>query len=295
MATREGSALVDRHDLGLFLLLTFAISWGIWVPVALDGGLQESAEGSPLLLVPALAPAIAAIVLSLLGGGRAGLRRLLSQLGAWRVGLRWYLVALLLPLVLGVAARGLEGLVRGDWEALTDPGLIGLILVGLVPALFIALGQVLGWVGYALPRLQQQFGALAASVILGLAFGVWHVPMWIGWAGVGMVPTALGSAVAMFVFFAWILNSSASLPMVWLFHAVTNATDPLSDPDSLFDPAVTIAVGVLVVVLAGPAHLARTRTRRRQSDLASPSRAGRSDGGDRPPAKVATRAVGRSE
>lgn len=134
-------AMSGGRGRGRLLLLTFAISWGVWVPVALDGDFRESVERSPLLLLPALAPGIAAILLSLLGGGRAGLRRLLSKLGTWRAGLRWYLVALLLPLALGVTARGLEGLVQGDWETLTDPGLIGLILVGLVPALFIALGR----------------------------------------------------------------------------------------------------------------------------------------------------------
>jgi uncharacterized protein len=70
-------------------------------------------------------------------------------------------------------------------------------------ALLAALGQVIGWVGYALPHLQERFSALLASLILGAVFALWHLPMWWGFVGVEVMPVEAVGAVAVFVLFAW--------------------------------------------------------------------------------------------
>ena len=77
-----------------------------------------------------------------------------------------------------LAARGLGRLLGTDWGPLADPDRLRMVALGVVSALVVALGQVIGWIGYALPRLQERISALKASLVLGAVFTVWHLPMW---------------------------------------------------------------------------------------------------------------------
>jgi hypothetical protein len=85
---------VRRHPLGTFYLLAFLISWGYWVPNAVSGGDLTHAPGL-------MGPMIAALVITGLTGGRAGLRDLAARMTRWRVPVRWY-VAAVAPLAVAV-------------------------------------------------------------------------------------------------------------------------------------------------------------------------------------------------
>jgi membrane protease YdiL (CAAX protease family) len=127
---------------------------------------------SPLWGFPALfGPAFAALVVAAVTDGRPGLRDLLGRLVRWRVGARWYAVALGLPMVLALSAAGLN-LILGAQTSLNFGGLSFLNFVVFV----LIVGEELGWRGYALPRLLAKRSALAASLILGALWGAWHLP-----------------------------------------------------------------------------------------------------------------------
>ena len=85
-----------RHDLLLFFVLAYLLSWALWPLVILNP------TSSPL--VP-FGPLIAAVVVSLLAGGRRELWTLVRQLTRWRVHLIWYVIALLGPLLWRVLHR----------------------------------------------------------------------------------------------------------------------------------------------------------------------------------------------
>ena len=131
-----------RHELGLYLLLAFVISWAAWPLVALNP------QSSPL--VP-FGPLIAAVTVSLISGGIRALRGLVAQLGRWRCPARWYAIALLGPAAVTVAAAGLsvalgarpEGPALPDWSVIAGSFATTLVVVGLF--------EELGWLGYALP------------------------------------------------------------------------------------------------------------------------------------------------
>jgi uncharacterized protein len=281
VVTMAGSSLRDRlvafadsWPATGFVLLTFVISWAIWIPYAVTGRLADGVEpslASLVLLVAAWAPALAALALTWLSAGRQGLGALLGQIKRWRVHPIWYAAALLTPLGMVVAARAIERLAGSGWGPVGDPARFALVAMMVVSALLAALGQVIGWVGYALPHLQERFRALPASLMLGAVFAVWHLPMWWGVAGVGIVPAEVVGAVAVFVLFAWMLNASGSLTIAWLFHVALIATDPLRVPGSFVEPAVTLLVAAAVVAGFGAEHLSRSRTRRRWSDLEHPA------------------------
>jgi membrane protease YdiL (CAAX protease family) len=153
---------------------------------------------------------------------------LLAQVVRWRVGWRWYVVALAIPALVMLAAFFLWQAMGGP--ALTTPPPAGawfsipiLIVALLIPALF----EEAGWRGVALPRLQGRFGWLAASLVVGVAWGVWHAPIWfIPEAGFGSLPFPVFMlfTMALSVLFTWLYNSTGgSVLLPALAHAAINA------------------------------------------------------------------------
>lgn len=127
---RTVPALVRRYPLTAFFVLAYLLTW--WVYPLL--------QVSPLLGFPGLlGPALAAIVVVAIVGGKAGLKDLLGRVLRWRVGIGWYALALGLPAVLALAAVGLHLL-------LGAPAGVRLgRLSGLEPILFVlVVGEELG-------------------------------------------------------------------------------------------------------------------------------------------------------
>ena len=157
-----------RHDLVLYFVLAYLLSWALWPLVILNP------TSSPL--VP-FGPLIAAVIVALLSGGRHELWALLRQLGRWRVHPIWYVIALLGPFVLAGLTAALAvaagAPVRGtgdytNWRAITFFFLSTVIIVGLF--------EEVGWRGFALPRLQLRLNAIWAALVLGVLWALWHLP-----------------------------------------------------------------------------------------------------------------------
>ena len=238
-AAREG--LLARHPLISFFVLAFAFSWIAWSPWVLSedgvGLLPYKLGAATSLLINAaatfLGPAMAAFIMTATTEGRVGIRRLLRRIVLWRVRLRWYLFAFIgVPLVMMLGTS----LVPGGLASLQFLGL-GYGLTYLVTFVFVAvlggpLGEEIGWRGFALPRMQPLQGPLVGSLILGLLWALWHLPMF-------MVPTWAASsggssplAIVKFVLFAiaatiimtWVFNNTkGSVLMAILVHASINA------------------------------------------------------------------------
>ena len=232
-------------------------------------------------LLGAFGPSLAAVVLAAIGDGAYGLRRLLGRLLSWRVGARWYAFVLLYPAAISLATAALYVLFGGPAPDFADPPVTRvyplppeLSEVGpwpLLPFIFLQtllvgspMGEEVGWRGYALPRLQAGRSALGASVILGLLWGLWHLPLYLtrghplseeffGWFLLGIVADA--------VLFTWVYNNTrGSLLLALLFHASIVVTDLFVAPaetTTLSGIALKWGVVAVVVALAGPARLSR--------------------------------------
>jgi membrane protease YdiL (CAAX protease family) len=165
---------VRRHPLGAFYLLTFLISWGYWVPDAIGGGHASHFPGL-------LGPILAAIVVTGLTRGRAGLRDLASRMFRSRVGLRWHLAAAL-PLLAALATGGMlatAGAAFPGWSALGR--MLGLPAIGPVGVALLTLvvngfGEETGWRGFALPTFRRRHRRLQASVLVAMPWILWHLP-----------------------------------------------------------------------------------------------------------------------
>jgi membrane protease YdiL (CAAX protease family) len=234
----------------VYFVLAFAITWGLQLPALLArAGILDGPPERYMMLVGlgAFGPMSAAMIAARIEG--TGLRSLFSPLGTWRVGLAWYLVALLAPggiFVLGAAIWN----ALGHAEPLVYPPENAAFATA---ALVFPVGEEVGWRGFALPRLAKRFGPLAASAILGILWTFWHVPM-LTLQGVrpalyfAFVPFLVGGSVL----FTWIYgHTRGSLLLAVLTHVGAHLNNPGHAMPARYTPIVihTIAYVVLAAVL----------------------------------------------
>ena len=178
--------LLARHPLVFYFLSAFGGTWFVTVTLALSangvGLLPFGIPEASVFFVGAawvfLGPTLAAFIMTGTTEGRAGIRRLLRRYVLWRVGLRWYLFVLFgPPTIILLATIVLPGaLASFQTLAPLDP----LILLVSFPLVLILGGPLFeegGWRGFALPRLQRLHGPLIGSLILGILWACWHLPL----------------------------------------------------------------------------------------------------------------------
>jgi len=222
--------LLDKHPVWVFYVLTFAVSWGVWIPL---GFVYRASTRLPawvviLATITGTAPALVSIILTGLTDGIAGIKRLFRQLLKWRFGWKWYSVVILAPAGVYLAALGIYLLLGGSTPEIIWAKAV-LVLLAFVTTLPVTLAEELGWRGYALPRLLTRHNALISSVLVGV--------LWAGWHLVGyLIPNPLvKSDTPLFFFFintvafsiliTWVYNNTGgSLLGSVLFHASMNTT-----------------------------------------------------------------------
>jgi membrane protease YdiL (CAAX protease family) len=221
--------------------MAFAFTWIAWSPWVLseDGvgllpyQLGDTASGLLNTAAIFLGPTVSALIMTATTEGRVGVRRLLRRIVLWRVGLRWYLFAFIgVPLVMALGAIIVPGGLA-SFQFL-GPGYVLTNLALFIPILIMGgpLFEEIGWRGFALPRLQPLHGPLVGSLILGLMWGLWHLPQFMvpDWAAtsggsdflaiVKFVLFAIASAIV----FTWVFNNTkGSVLMAILVHTAIDA------------------------------------------------------------------------
>jgi len=266
-------SILKRHPLIAFFVLAYALSWWPWVLHALDLSPQPIAGFGPFL---------AALLVLAITSGKSGIGGLLRRMVRWRVGLRWYAVALLLPAVLALVATMLNVALGaqtpsaselGSWTGLLPTFAILLLVPGLGGA-----WEEPGWRGYALPRLQTGRSALVAGLILGVLIAGWHLPLMVaGEVHYADIASIMGAAIVL----NWVFNSAnGSVLIIMLMHAMNNTVSgsffsPMfSGSDSVRQAwllaAVWCVTALVVVLWAGPAHLSRKHHKQEEPSEVSP-------------------------
>jgi membrane protease YdiL (CAAX protease family) len=267
-------AFAKRHPVLTYYALTFAISWGgLLLVIGGPGGIPGAPEQFETLLpVVSLAlvagPSVASVLLTGLVYGRAGYRDLLSRLLRWRVGARWYAVALLtapllmtaIPLALSLHfPEFLPRMFATDDKA-------PLLLFGVAAGLMAGIFEELGWTGFAIPRLRLRYGILTTGLIVGFLWGAWHllVNFWSsGTPSGGLSPALLlhsvifsvGILPAYRVLMVWVYDrTGGSLLVAMLMHASLTASNvilvPLATGAPLVIWSLVLAAALWVVVAA---------------------------------------------
>lgn len=265
--------LVRRYPLVSFFALALGLSWIAWIPYILgDAGLgmepafdfPEGPTSQLLGVLPGayIGPLGAAFVVTTLVEGRAGLRQWAKRLVRWRVGWKWYVSILLLVPGTIVASTfvlpdATDGLLVPGWQ-------VALAFIPMVIGQFLttATAEEPGWRDFALPRLQDKFGPVLGTTILGVLWGVWHLPLfateWGGYPDVTWFEPTLFvvCCVPLSFVMTWIFNKTGqSLPIVMVFHAAINSTYSLLWP-AIFPKLDTFRETLVVnLVAAGGATI----------------------------------------
>ena len=276
-------SLLRRYPIVLFFFLAYAISWGI--SLFATQGLLPFTNPPLITLVAGLlyhfGPALAGIIMAASESGRIGVRDLLRPLGRLRVAAGWYLLIIFYPLVLRLTAVGLDFALGGPAPIFFASRALGLPngnpLVMALPILLSTLvltgiAEEIGWRGYALPRLQERYSALTASLIIAALWAPWHYNP-LNFSGIrAFIPWHALSVLSMTILMTWVYNStSGSLGMAVLFHAFSNFADwvvptsPVVQGDMrvyIIHTLLNLSFAVAVVLLFGSVNLSRlTRSR----------------------------------
>jgi len=277
-------------EVSTYFLLAFAISWGGVVAVVGLDGFPGSSETFRVLLprvvVAMLAgPSVAGLAATTLFLGKAGLRGLWRGVRNFRVGARWYAVALLTAptVVFGVLmALSLRSPVFRP-GILTVRDLSTHLILGLVTGFGAGLFEELGWTGFAVPRLRSRYGVVVTGLIAGLVWGAWHLlVVWWGSAGTaGSLPMAVYLPAMAFSFLVpyrvlmvWVYDRTDSLLLAMGMHASLTASVRIFDPVPISGESIVVynlALGaalwtvVAAVAIAFPAAFRRSTAPRAAS------------------------------
>lgn len=229
---------IKKHPVLTYFTLTFVISWGVVLIVA--GGIPVTTEQLEMMgLATLLGPSVAGILLTGFTSSREGLRELLSRLLRWRVGARWYAVALLTaPLSTAAVLLALSLLSPKFLPAiLTSNNKATLLLMGIVAGLMVGFFEELGWTGFVVPQLRLRYGVLITGLIVGLLWGAWHfILFWESDSFSGALPLALLLArlfswlPAYRVLMVWLYNHTESLFVTMLMHVSLVASLVIFEP-----------------------------------------------------------------
>lgn len=219
----------SKNDLILFFIIAFGWMWLINLPrlASVFGWLDLSELVSSLLGYLALfGPGVAAFLMTRIRSGKPGGKALWRS--GWQLNFEkiWLLPAILLVPVSGLLTWGIITMLGEPIEWQYGAPLPMLIPIGLLIWLINAYPEEYGWRGYALPRLLKEYSPLTASLLLGLIWGVWHLPL-------HFIPTTtqyvipiwqyLLQTVVLSVLYTWLhSNTNGSVFIASLFHAFSN-------------------------------------------------------------------------
>src|SRR5215213_7825800 len=287
------TAFIKRYPLLSYFALTFAISWGVvLIAVGLGpGGFSATPQQLQMAVpyaVPAmvLGPGVAGILLTGLLHGRAGLREFASRLLKWRVGARWYAVALLAAPILLTGVMLALSLISPEFlpRIFITSHKASVVLMGIVLGLVAGIFEELGWTGFAIPRMRLRYSVLATGLIMGVLWGAWHLlqSYWASgvssgeislalWLADAVVGTFVGQLVAYRVLMVWVYEHTQSLLLAMLMHASFAANTFILFPPSAvmanlisgFAYTAVLWVVVAVVAVANHGRLTRQPLRRR--------------------------------
>ena len=207
---------------------TFVVAWALWgAAFLLSPDAAASRVGQLLFLPGVFAPGIVAVWLTWRARGASGVRALLGRLFIWQVRARWYVFAVGYMAAIKLATALVHRVLTGTWPPFGSDAWY--VIVGGTLLSWITLGQSgeeVGWRGYALPRLAERYGLRLGSVILGVVWAVWHLPLFfipaVETYGQSFLVWAMG-VMALSVTFAWVYaNTNGSLLLTMLLHAAIN-------------------------------------------------------------------------
>jgi uncharacterized protein len=250
--SKLGSFLLS-HSVSAYFLLAFTISWlgalAVAAPHLLRHEPLPKIAGILMFPVMLLGPSLSGIVLTWVVAGRAGLRDLSSQLVRARIRPRWYAPLLIPPVLVLTLLFTLKTFLSPAYTP-------NLFLMGVFFGVPAGLLEEIGWSGFAFPKMSSHDNALGASILLGLLWGLWHLPVvnYLGTAtprGAYWFPFFLAftfAMTAMRVLISWLYTNTKSVLIAQLMHISSTGSLVVFSP-----PAVSTRQEVIWYAFYGAA------------------------------------------
>jgi len=266
----------ELRNLLLYLLIAFGWSWLWWLlftigilkmPTGIGTPDVDSVSAGPIVLLIILTPygpTIGSFVVTYVTEGKTGVKKLWKRFWSTNLGLRWFLGILLIEAILFVFPHLLTRIFEGFQSELVwmrNPlEIIGMIVPNLIHG---GLSEEFGWRGYALPRLQARWDALTSSIILGVIWAVWHVPLWFMPPEPRQFSFLLWSSIIILwsVLFTWVFNNTnGSILGAVLFHSLGNYLSEMFPSNFIYTFSIRLILVVLIVMLYGSKTLTEKTT-----------------------------------
>ncbi|HUO91108.1 MAG TPA: CPBP family intramembrane glutamic endopeptidase [Rhizomicrobium sp.] len=256
---------MKRWGLWLFLILAFGITWGlagyyILSPADAVSRLGPIGFTNPLIFLAVWSPTLSAFIAVLIADGRRGLAEFWSRLTRWRIAPIWYAAAVLGTAALALSARYLHSAVAGSsqpqiFDVAQYPHwlFVGLVTLVADPG---PLGEDPGWRGFAQPRMLARWNGLTVGILLGLIWGIWHLPSFFlpGMPQASIsIPWFVACTVPISILMVWLSNRAAgsAIPAI-LVHWSLNRFNDFSGDGAMYMTAVYGAAALLVLLVEGP-------------------------------------------
>ncbi len=190
-----------------FFVLTFAVTWTCWIPVAAGAVSARTVPGGALVLLGTIVPSLVALALAARREHAAGVNLLLGRIFRWQVAVRWYVFAAGYTVAVKLAVALLHRLALGSWPRFGSEPLY-VIPFAILLSTPVQAGEEIGWRGFALPRMAERLGYAWSGILIGLIWALWHLPLF-------FVREADTYGQPFFVFLLQV--TALSVAITWLF------------------------------------------------------------------------------
>jgi len=274
----------EPRNLAFFFLIAFGWSWFLWwllfisdivtMPKGIGTSKVDLGSAWPIMILSVITPfgpTIGAFVVTAMTEGKPGVRTLWRRFWNRNLSIKWLFVILLffpvLLLLANLVARTLDG---QAYPFLTWPNQPWMFIPPLIANTLVngGMSEEFGWRGYVLPRFQAKWNALVSSLVLGVIWGVWHLPLIkAGMSFTNSVAELILWQTLVAIFFTWVFNNTnGSILAVVLFHAMANSSSDIvwcCGPSPWYFYGVYLLTGILIVIIFGPKNLIRRRSEER--------------------------------
>lgn len=248
---------IKRNPLISMYALLFLLGWPIQILDALASHGYAPKPPAILNIATGLTPAIAAIIVTAVLAGRAGVKDLFRRFLIWRVGVQWYIVGIFLLAGVILGGIGLHVLFGGAMPEMPIAGApVSLILFAFTVTVIVGAlvnTEEIAWRGFALPRLQSRYGALTAALLIAIPESLFHLPhFWnldsVFYQNVGLFWFTAFTVAIVFIYTYIFNKTGGSLLIVTILHASQNAWANLLSDNTLRPFQFTVALVWMIAI-----------------------------------------------
>jgi membrane protease YdiL (CAAX protease family) len=245
--------LVIRNPVGIYFAATFAISWIgallVAAPGLLHGRSVPKLTGLLMFPVMLLGPCLTGIILTRIGGGASGLKELFARMGRIRLG-RWYAALLIPPGMILMVLLGLDKFVSPVYAP-------NRFLIGIGFGVVAGFLEEIGWTGFAFPEMWARCSWFSAAVLLGVMWGIWHLPV-IDFLGTATPHRSylflyffsfIAAMTAMRVLIGWLYFNTRSVFLAQMMHVSSTASLVVLSPPAVSARQEVIWYGIYALIL----------------------------------------------